>query len=313
MLPGLSPVREPPACFRRPLFEPVEEVADMNRRWFAVVVVCVGTLLAPATSAAGGGAVFEFDSDYFVPGDYVEGKAVIGLSTADEGVTGGLEDGPFSAYLIRSQVAQNQSHDPEDGINLAQIHFAPMSHGQVEATINFVVPDVKPGLYVIETCNAGCSVQWIGDLVGGWFTVVATREEIPLRELEDRLTERIRTLQGRLALFRDRLVEAETEANGAASDAQLAVNAGRDLESDVKALKVDLARLREDSDSSRLPQLAEWFAAGLLAGVGIALLIVRRRRRPELIMPPEDASSAVEVDDRWRPEDEPELVVSGRR
>jgi hypothetical protein len=284
----------------------------MNRRWFAVVAVCIGTLVAPATSAAGGGAVFDFDSEYFVPGDYVDGKAVVSLSAAGEGITGDLEEGPFYAYLVRGGRA-HQPGSPQRGIPLGQIAFGPVSDHQVEATISFLVPDVRPGPYIVETCNADCSVQWIGDLVGGWFTVVATREEIPFRELEDRLTERIRTLQGRLQMFRDRLVDVETQANNAASDGQLAVNSGRDLDATMSRLQAELARLRDESGSLPLAELAGWFAAGLMASLGVALLVAHQRRRPELIIQPEDAGPAVAEDDLWRPADEPELVTSGRR
>jgi hypothetical protein len=293
---------------RRPLFEPVEEVVDMNRRWFAVIAVCIGAVLALATSAAGGGAVFDFDSDYYVPGDTVTGSTAVGF---EGGTFADFEKGgPFFGLLFRS----GRDFRRESATLLGPIAFDPRGDGNVAiARISFTVPDVRPGLYEIATCNEDCSIRWIGDLVGGWFTVVATREEIPFRELEDRLTERIRTLQGRLQMFRDRLVDVETQANNAASDGQLAVNSGRDLDATMSRLQAELARLRDESGSLPLAELAGWFAAGLMASLGVALLVAHQRRRPELIIQPEDAGPAVAEDDLWRPADEPELVTSGRR
>ncbi|MDQ4006263.1 MAG: hypothetical protein M3135_08205 [Actinomycetota bacterium] len=129
--------------------------------------------------------------------------------------------------------------------------------------------------------------------------------------MEDRLTERIRRLQGRQSPFRDRLVEAETETNNAVSDAQLAVHAGRDLESDLKALRTEMARLRDESGSP-LPELAGWFAAGLLGGVGITLHIARRRPGQPVPIPTDDVPPAA-GDEDWQLHDERELVVSGLR
>src|SRR5688572_13153857 len=85
---------------------------------------------------------------------------------------------------------------------LGPIEFEKTGRNLAIARISFTVPDVRPGLYEILPCNEDCSEHWIGDLVGGWFTVLATREEIPLRQLEDRLTERIRSLRGRLEILR---------------------------------------------------------------------------------------------------------------
>jgi hypothetical protein len=283
----------------------------MGRRWIAVVTVVVGVVVAPATGAAGGGAVFEFGSEYFVPGDQVKGTVVINLNVAGDGITNNLGAGPFYAYLVRSRHWDPST--PGQGIRLGQIEFGPVRHQQVEATIAFALPEVKPGSYSIYTSDQGGSVIWIGDLVGGWFNVVATREEIPLRQLEDRLTDQIRSLRGRLELFRDRLVEAETEVNNAVSDAQLAVNNARDLESDVKALQAELARLQEDEDGPTLSQVAGWVVAGLVGGVAGALTMARRRRPSRTVDGPTEQPLSTERQDLLRPEGEAELVSSGRR
>lgn len=281
----------------------------MGRRWIAVAVVaatCAGMVVAPATGAAGGGAVFDFDSEYYVPGDQVIGETSVGLGHGDSAE---LDEGPFFAWLYRS----GTDFDRGTAVLLGPIAFERSGHDVAVAQISFTVPDVRPGGYEIATCNDDCSVRWIGDLVGGWFTVVGTREEIPLRQLEDRLTDRIRGLGGRLELFRDRLVDVETQTNNAVGDAQLAVDSGRDLEATVRELQAGLAHLREDSGSAPLVHLAGWFAAGLMAGVGMAFLIGRRRRRPALPPEPAETGSSLVSEDLWRPDGEPELVSSGRR
>ncbi len=284
----------------------------MGRRWIvvaAVATVCAGLVLAPATGAAGGGAVFDFDSEYYVPGDQVIAETSVGFGHGDRA---DLDEGPFFAWLYRS----GTDFDRGTAVLLGPIDFERRGHDVAVARISFSVPDVRPGGYEIATCNEDCSGRWIGDLVGGWFIVVATREEIPLRELEDRLTDRIRSLRGRVDLLRDRLVDAETQANNAASDAQLVVDSSRDLDSKIRSLRAELARLRGDSSSSLLPEMAGSLAAGVLAGLGMTLLIARLRRRPELPVTPIETDS-VPGDHLWRPDvepgDQPELVGSGRR
>ncbi len=130
--------------------------------------------LAPATNAASGGAVVGFDGDYYVPGDHVTGETSVGFGF---GRSADLEHGPFSAWLFRSATDFRR----HAAVLLGPIAFEPRGDDLAIARISFTVPDVRPGLYEIATCNHDCSVRWIGDLVGGWFTVVTTREEIPLR------------------------------------------------------------------------------------------------------------------------------------
>jgi hypothetical protein len=96
----------------------------------------------------------------------------------------------------------------------------------------------------------------------------------------------------------------EPQANNAASDAHLAVNSRRDLESGIAALRAELARVR-DASRSPVPVLAGWFSAGLLAGLAIALALVRRRRRPKLVALPGTGPDF--SDEGWRRDEEPEL------
>ncbi|HJP66143.1 MAG TPA: hypothetical protein VKA30_07560 [Actinomycetota bacterium] len=237
----------------------------MGRGLALSAALAVGVSVAGPASA--GGTVFEFDSHYYVPGDHVVGSALVQISAQDEG--------RWYAYLVRS--GKSNPRPPEQGIPLGQIDLKSIDVGHVHATISFVVPDVKPGSYLIETCNGDCSVEWFGDLVGGWFTVVATHEEIPFRALEDELTARIDTLQARVRSLRQQLAVARAGVTDAVASARRAEAKAGQSNSDFMALRAELARLREESGSSAI-DLAGWFAAGVGTTL-LGLMMLRRRRR----------------------------------
>jgi hypothetical protein len=43
-------------------------------------------------------------------------------------------------------------------------------HVRHEGVVEFVVPDVPHGTYVLWHCNEGCTEE-LGDLIGGWFRI----------------------------------------------------------------------------------------------------------------------------------------------
>jgi hypothetical protein len=153
-------------------------------------------LLTAPPPARAGGAAFTFD-----PRAYAPGQRVLGRASFDPTVKGNgrLEDGPFYAYLLPLNEAIPPLAIPDRGVLLGRIAMGMSGLGSAIATISFVMPDVRPGTYVIEPCDDPCRRDIVGDFVGGTIEVVRTPElalienvRIALRPDLDEATARVR-------------------------------------------------------------------------------------------------------------------------
>lgn len=276
-----------------------------------VVVVAVALVLAPTTASAGG-AVIDFERRYYVPAEVVAGSTTFSLGGSGSGT---VRDGPYFAYLVHDGFFRAPKI-PADAIDVGLVRMEPTGSPRLwRATVRFRLPEeVRPGQYTIALCNRPCEHTIVGDLMGGWFTVVSSRLEARLLTAMDRLESETgaveRGLRARVfALKRqvERRAEALTELRDAAKrrDRAVAAASAAALGALEDRLEAGLATLGQaepaDSDVGGVPwSAAAYFLAG---GLFVALLLVRRRPLPQVPDPPRTRDGAVH----------PDYTVAGKR
>jgi hypothetical protein len=163
----------------------------MSGRWLAAAVI--GAMMVAAPPATAGGSWLETERSNYAPGDHAMARGVFG----DGSYEGTVEDGPFYLYLVPGYrgLPRNQSI-PEWAVPLGPLSIGP-AEGRYccwVASADFTVPDVAPGRYSLDYCNDPCTVDGIGDLLGGSFFVGASRQEARLQGRIERLRFKVEAL-----------------------------------------------------------------------------------------------------------------------
>jgi hypothetical protein len=253
------------------------------KRWLILSTVSALVLTYPLPAASGGGATFDFGSDYLVIGEAVTGRTEVWLG---RGRTAGLEDGPFHAYLVPSRTRFPGRGLPEGAMWLAPVSFEPKPGPYATATVTFEVPPVDPGAYSLTVCNAPCTVRSVGDLVGGWFSVAPSPIEARMQSLEDRLRWKVRALRSEIN---------RQEKRPQKDQAELEIRID-DLEQQLAVLDGELdARSRPAAEGNDWPAWTGWAAVASL--LVIAMI---RRRRNRAVRPPGPEAEWIVPDDGER-------------
>jgi hypothetical protein len=270
-------------------------------RSVAVVLVSLTAWLAlPGPPALAGGAVFEFDHRYYVAGQVAIGHTTLSLHGTG---SGRLRDGPYRAYLVPNNGWIHPPRIPAAAVPLGPVRMHRLEPGWlVRARVAFPVPHVGPGGYNVALCNTPCRDTIVGDLVGGWITVVASPEEARIRTIQDRFE----AAQFRAVHRMD--VRLRTVARERAAEERASRRLVTELHAQVASLgaRLDAAEesLRATPPSPRPERsMLEWLGwpvAGVLGLIVLVLLAARRRGRPE---PPRlaDGSLHPDFDDDRRP------------
>ena len=144
------------------------------------IAVIVGVVLAAATPASAGGAVWDFDRPLYAAGD--EATAFTSVWWDDANDLGTPDDGPYQAYILRTPPADAlvtgewPSIPPEAmWVGEVEIGLGPIEQdgfmtGPNHAIVRFTVPDVPPGAYDLLHCNDPCTTT-LGDITWGRFVV----------------------------------------------------------------------------------------------------------------------------------------------
>lgn len=225
-------------------------------------------LIAEGT-LANGGAFFDFDRTYYVPGDVVTAQTT--FSTQVE-KSGRIEDGPYYAFLLSSERWIHAPRIPDDAVPIGQITTSSPRGGAATARITFTVPQIEPGPYTLAFCNVPCTHATLGDLVGGSFSIASTKDEALRREITDRVDGRIAQVRANLAA---RIRDAEKAQRDLATRMEVQRLAGRLTELEARLVRIQNQQRQGETRAQPLP----WIMAGLavlLAGT----LWVRRFRRP---------------------------------
>lgn len=257
------------------------------RALLCVALLSAGLLMS-SPAASGGGSALDFDREYYVPGDVAIGRT---LFTARIKGNPGIEDGPWYAYLVPTRQWIDPPRIPASAIPLGPLTIVDrVDDVNALARIRFVMPDVEPGAYAVNVCNDPCRDAYVGDLIGGWFSVADSHEDAQLLMARERQIERLRSMRYRLRrearqaerVFEQRVSSLETE------NAEL----GRRL----SATQADLARLGGDRGPSPVA-MAGWGIAALLL-VTLAI-VIKHRQKPLLLAPypTERAASARDLEE----------------
>jgi hypothetical protein len=248
---------------------------------FAALAV-VGSV--PHSAWGNGGAFFDFDRTYYVPGEVVTAQTT--FSTQVE-KSGRVEDGPYYAFLLSSERWIRAPTIPDDAIPIGQISTTSPTNGAATARITFTVPEIDPGPYTLTFCNLPCTHATLGDLAGGSFSVAATKDDALRREVTDRVNARIAQVRANLAA---RIRDAEKAQRDLATRAEIQGLADRLTELEARVVRLRSLQPRNDG----------WVRTAPLIMAGLALLLtgtlwVRRFRRPVPAIPRPRSDAAQSV------------------
>jgi hypothetical protein len=237
----------------------------MRMRWLATAVL-TAAILATAGPAAAGGSWLETKDPYYPPGSQATARGTFGPGAYE----GRVSDGPYYAYLVPGfRWFEKPGPVPDYAIPLGPITIRPATGNYCcwAASLTFTVPDLPPGRYSIDYCNDPCTVNGIGDLIGGSFWVADTQEEARLMARIDRLEAKakgLKRIKHDLRRTEAALAEAEDEQVSLINELRVA------------ALQAASAAARGEGRASVRESLPPWVTASLVA---VALFIGAWYRR----------------------------------
>jgi hypothetical protein len=276
----------------------------MRARWLVPTVLVVGILSAGGPAAAGG-SWLETDEQYYPPGSPATARGTFGPGAYE----GRVSDGPYFAYLVPGfRWFEKPGSVPDYAVPLGPITIQPATGNYCcwVASLTFTVPDLPPGRYSIEYCNDPCTVNGIGDLLGGSFWIADNQEEARLLARIDRLEAKAESLK---RIKRD-LREAEAElADLQGAEAELAEVRDHyyELVSDLRA-----ARAQDAPTQVEIPEPTARSLAPAAWALGLAALVVGafvRRRLGRLAVPDVVPDELVQQVEAQVPERQPMTSV----
>ena len=253
----------------------------MLRRITLITLFAMLSIAAGGAAATAGGTVFEIvdaDGDRVVRGEeFVQPGEVVTAHTSFSphiAGLGGIDDGPYIVYLLSGSRFVGPGSLPQTAIALGQLEIVQGRFGTV-ARISFTVPRVPTGEYTISLCNDPCTVDELGDIVGGWLGIAQTTKE-------GRLIARLEDVKRERAALNHAVAEADARAGELGSRVEETARANEDLRLEVAALEARLRTARPSPSHAR-PSI-EWGAAALVAlgllALTAAFVIRGRAGRP---------------------------------
>jgi hypothetical protein len=242
----------------------------MLRRTSVVLAAAMVAMALPSGVAAGGMSSFDFERTYYVPGERAVGQTGFWISRNDTR----LLDRTFYAYLFPDSEWIEPPRIPSNAVPLG-----PVSLGE-NARISFTVPDVAPGDYAVGICDQPCRHAYVGDLGGGWISVVGSAEEARLRLIIDRLESRLWKVQSNLG---DRLHAGKQRTATLQSQIDDLTD---QLDRQRTSLEAALAGLARKPATQADPfDRAGWVVA--ILALAVLAFVASRRRRPSIPAAPE--------------------------
>lgn len=260
------------------------------------ILVTMGLLLALLSvnpvAAGGGGSTFDFSRRWFAPG-----QMVVGTTQFTDGIEeqGRVADGPYFAYLVPGETFIDPPRLPRDAIRLGRVRMRRQDSGIWAASIRFVVPNVRPGTYTVSLCNDPCRNAYVGDLMGAWISIATSAEQAKIRNLEDRIADRVfqqtdqmtSDLYGQLEQLRESVDGARAPSITVGTELRLAP-----VEDQIERLNAQVRTLEKRADQGMVAWL--WMAGWIVAaGLAVAwrATVVRRRRSAAKPHPSEPAAT----------------------
>jgi hypothetical protein len=240
------------------------------RRASCVTLVLIALALLPAGPASAGGSLMEGNRGYGV-GERATFRGSFSMSGSLEGR---LSDGPYFAYLAPLEI---YDVDHPHAVRLGEIRMVPSDVWGMIATVEFTVPAVPTGHYHLTYCNEPCTVDGIGDLMGGdAFFVAPTRQEALLLSRVDRLSWRLTHARQEGRAKERRALEKLARAQEAGARERTLARG------EIATLEARIAELRAAPARDEQPLVSGWAIAvvALILAVAVAVVataIVRRR------------------------------------
>jgi hypothetical protein len=258
------------------------------RRTLLVPLGLVALLVLPAPQANAGGSWMEPGRRGYGVGETATFRGSFSMSGSLEGT---LSDGPYVAYLAPIQI---YDVDHARAVRLGEIRMVRGGRWGMIARVSFTVPDVPTGRYHLTYCNEPCTVDGIGDLVGGGsFFVAPTRDEALLRSRVERLTWRVANArqEGRA---KERRASERLERSLAESTRELEAARAR-----IATLERGLAELGSEPAPAAQPQaplVPGWalVVVALAATAGLVAVVLGRRRRGAMWIVPDTIPDELE-------------------
>ncbi|CAN5283991.1 hypothetical protein BH20ACT24_BH20ACT24_23230 [soil metagenome] len=244
----------------------------MSRRIMLGLVSIAAVCAFAASPAGAGGSPFHFERDHYVPGEIARG--ITGFSLIGSGAS--LDAAPFYAYLLPSEQWIEPPVVPSGAIPLGRVTILD-GGGPAEARIArivFAVPPVKPGSYNVALCNSPCTDTFLGDLVGGWISVVGSAEERILMPVFQRLESQFRAELADAERRLESRVATSRAQNDTRYESLLEANAALTARIDAAQRELTDLRRRQDGQSITLA-VGGWSLAG---GVVVAMVLWLRHR-----------------------------------
>jgi hypothetical protein len=241
------------------------------KRWI-IGLMATAMLQAAAPAWGGGGSTFEFGnrndrSDEFVAvGQSVVGHMDLAFDHRREPTLG-----PFYAYL-RPYTTRWRSPPriPNGAVPLGRIDIGDLTRGKwtyTAARLEFTVPNVEPGRYLIEYCNNPCTYA-MGTNDGNWPTFIVVTPTIAEARLRTRLSNTRSRLESKVYRAKAVADRARRTAERALRESSSAAYTISDLQDEMDSIEARTASGRTWSFSWA------WTAVALAAG-GFAACFVR--------------------------------------
>ncbi|HVF53080.1 MAG TPA: hypothetical protein VNC78_05670 [Actinomycetota bacterium] len=242
-----------------------------------IAVVALASLLIPMGRAlacashgptCGIAALLKWDKPYFKTGEVASGRTSVRWpgKPSNHG-PGRPEDGPYVAYLRPMKQLRGLPHKDPNSIRLGLLDIDPSGRAEGLVSLEFVVPAVRGGKYLVEMCNENCQTR-LGDLQSTPIEIVT--DEIGERWL---VSSKIDDLEGDVINTKGKLNVAIHRSKRALDRQEKAMDyAVEDLEDEIAELNAEVTRLRNRKPSE--PQGLNSFAIGGLA-LALWLAVVR--------------------------------------
>jgi hypothetical protein len=264
-------------------------------RWVVVLGTAALVVASPSGASGNGGAYFEFEKTYYLPGERAEGYSTVTIPRAKQGI---FAHGPFYVYVLPGRASIEEGRAiPERAIRVGTLAIRRETASRFELEIEFTVPDVASSPYTVMTCNDPCTISGFRETLSGAIEIVETLRERSLLIEQSRLRARV-AQHRRLA----RRAEREAQAFEGLLDAN---EEERDrLSEEVERLEARLAAARRpaptpEEDRDPGAPLLPWALAGVATlSTVVAVGALRRGRKPRSASPPV-------MEPQWLPDSHP--------
>jgi hypothetical protein len=239
----------------------------------------VPALAACAFGCSGGYDAFSYRTEYLWPGQTVTWSTQV---YTDKN-SAGPDDGPFFTYLVEPRSWGVRIPRTEGGTRLATVETETTRRNSFDVSVTFTVPSSTPlGSYVVEVCDDPCTTR-LGYMGATRVEVVSGDVEARLTERIDRLSQKVRNLQGSLSGHARRAAKS----TGKVLRAEIALLEEK-LDLRVSDFALRVTDLERQIASQKDPEEREDVSQSALAGGVVVLFLCgwllreRTRNRQEL-------------------------------